>query len=430
MNYTLQFRRKTQNEALILLVLGIFLSLALLTEVLRIPSVVKYVIDVVWLLLFVTIAINRFRMPNTETHKLFHHILVFWMVTLIGFAINADSPLYYLWGFRNNFRFFIYFFACTMFLREQIAEEILSAFKLLYYLNFMLTLFQYFVLGKRQDYLGGIFGTSIGCNSKTLIFVSIMVAYSALRYMNGKEKLGSCLWNCSISVVIAALAEIKGYYILFLLIIATASLLTDFSVKKLRIIIFSAVAIVLGISLLIRLFPQFEDSFSIQSMFETVSSEEGYTGKNDMNRLTTIPIVWNRFLNTWSERLLGLGMGNCDTSAFSFLNTAFFEKYSLLHYNWFSTSFMFLETGIIGFIMYVLVFVLIFVNAHKREKNGKGMREWCQLGQLMSLVSLALIIYNASMRAEEAYMVYFVLALPFINIGHEELSPKEAFALD
>ena len=76
---------------------------------------------------------------------------------------------------------------------------------------------------------------------------------------------------------------------------------------------------------------------------------------------------------------------------------------------------MFLETGIVGFCMYLLFFVGVYIYAGKREKSGEGVLEACQLVRVLAPVCLLLIIYNASMRIEEAYIMYFVLALPFIN---------------
>ena len=117
MSYVLQIRKKTQNEMLILLALGIFFCFGLFFDLLGLPGVLKYSIDVLWLLLLVTIAMNHFKMPNVETHQLFRHVILFWLITLVGFALNTDSPLYYMWGFRNTFRFYVFFFACVMFLR-------------------------------------------------------------------------------------------------------------------------------------------------------------------------------------------------------------------------------------------------------------------------------------------------------------------------
>ena len=423
MQFTLRIKKRGQNETMVLLMLAIVFSFGLLLDLLNFPELFKYTADVVWLGLLVTIAINHFRMPNKETASLLTLVMVFWVFTLFGFIINSKSPLYYLWGFRNNFRYFIYFFACCMFLRAQNVAEIMKIFDKLFYVNFAVSIFQFFVLGKKMDYLGGIFGTSVGCNGKTIIFFSIVLARSILDYINGKETTKTCLMKCGMALMIAALAELRFFFILFVLIVAMALLITRTSIKKLWIVIAASVGVYVGAMLLVAIFPRFRGFLNISNIVEVATSSSGYTGRGDMNRLTAIPIVWDRFLKNWPERLLGLGLGNCDTSAFSFLNTAFFEQHGHLHYNWFSSSFMFLETGIIGLGLYMLFFAGVYVYTRKREKNGEAQRDICQLVRILAPVCLVMIIYNGSMRVEEAYIMYFALALPFIN--KEKILTKE-----
>ena len=140
-----------------------------------------------------------------------------------------------------------------------------------------------------------------------------------------------------------------------------------------------------------------------------------------MNRLTSVPMSWNMFLTSWPKKLLGLGLGNCDTSSFSFLITPFSKSNSYLHYNWFSTSFMILETGLIGLLTYLSFFVLIYSWAGKRIKNGTGEALYCQLAKVLAVVALILIVYNQSMRTEAAYMMFFIFSLPFINKNTEQI---------
>ena len=415
MQLTLQIKKRGQNETMVLLILAIVFSLGLFLDLLNFPDLIKYTADVVWIGLFATIVINRFRMPNREAAKLLTMVFVFWIVTLFGFVLNLKSPLYYLWGFRNNFRYFVYFFACCMFLRERNITEVLDLFDKLFYVNFALSIFQFFALGKKMDYLGGIFGTSQGCNAKTIVFFSVVMTRSLLKYIGGKETTKACLIKCGMALAVAALAELRFFFILFVCIVAMVLMITRTSIKKLWIIIAAGIGVYAGAMLLVIIFPGFKGFLNISKVLEVATSSSGYTGRGDINRLTAIPIVWTRFLETWSDRLLGLGLGNCDTSAFSFLNTSFYEKYSYLHYNWFSSAFMFLETGIIGFSLYLLFFISVYIFAGKRFKTGEGVPEACQLVRVLAPVCLLLIIYNASMRAEEAYIMYFVLALPFIN---------------
>ena len=428
MQLTLRIKKRGQNEVMVLLVLVAVFCFGLFLDLLHLPDAFKYLVDIVWIGLLATIIINHFRMPNTEAMKMLTAVLGFWLITLVGLILNGVNPLHYLWGFRNNFRFFVYFFACCMFLKLETATEVLDVFDKLFYLNFVVSLVQFFVLGKKMDYLGGIFGTGVGCNGKTTIFFSIILARSILRYVNGKETLKECLLKCGLALFVAALAELKFFFVLFVFIVAMAMVITRTSIKKLWIIFAAGIGTYAGIILLVAIFPEFQKFFSIGRMLETALSSSGYTGKGDLNRLTAIPIIWSRFLESWPERLFGLGLGSCDTSSFSFLNSAFYEKFGYLRYNWFSSAFMFLETGIFGSVAYLFFFGLIYLYARRREKSGEGMQEACQLASVLAPACILLIIYNASMRVEEAYMMYFVLALPFINKKQNLLKGANGYA--
>lgn len=426
MRFTLHIRRTTPSEVLILLILTVTMSVGFM-QLVGLPHIVLYAIDVLWLLLLGTIVINKFRMPNAQTRKLLWLVLVFFIVTLTSSVLHLSNPLFYLWGFRNNFRFLVFFFACAMFLTEHTVDQIFRVLRKLFFLNFAVTLIQFFLLGESGDRLGGIFGTNVGCNSKTLIFLSIMSAASVLDYLNGKKSLRKCFVECSIAILIAALAELKSFFVIFLFLVTLAAFITKFSMKNLLIILFAGLGVCLGASLLVAVFPKWENIFNIDSMLLEVARQEGYTGRGEMNRLTALPMIWDQFLTSWPDKLFGLGLGNCETSAYRFLETPFHLRYGLLRYDWFSSAMLFLETGVLGTGIFISFFVLIFRFSRRRMRRGEGRSDWCQLGQLMAPLGILLIIYNASMRIEEGFLMYFALALPFIQVrsalsGQQETS--------
>ncbi len=421
MNFVLRIKKRANSEWITLFVLAMPFLFGLLIDLIGLPTLVKYVIDIAWIVLLGALILNRFMTANRESKKILGFIAIFFCITLVGFIINLKSPLYYLWGFRNNFRFFIFLLSCISFLDFENLDGYLKIFDKLFYLNFAVSLIQYFGFGIKRDRLGGIFGNAEGSNGFTIIFFSIIIAKSILSYLNNKEKFYLLFIKCLMAIIVSALAELKFFYFLFIVIVAIAVLVTEFTFKKLSLIILSVVGVILGITILMQIFPTWANWFTIDRIVETALSTEGYTGAGDMNRLTSVPMSWNMFLTSWPKRLLGLGLGNCDTSAFSFLTTPFSKSNGYLHYNWFSTSFMLLETGLIGLLTYFSFFVLIYSWAGKRLKNGKGEALHCQLAKVIAVVALILVVYNQSMRTEAAYMMFFVFSLPFINKKTEQL---------
>lgn len=424
MNNTLKIRipKRRQSEWVCMALIALPFTFGFVIDLLHGPSAFKYVTDLLWVFLLCTMAYNRFRIFSPEIRKLRSCIVAMLAVSVIGWILNMYSPLYYLWGLRNQFRFFFFFLSCTVFLRKENAEEILDLFDVLFYVNFVLTLIQFFFFGKRQDYLGGIFGVAVGCNGKTIIFFSIVMSRSILRCLNKQEKASACILKGSMALLVAAMAELKFFFVLFLFIVVMAALMTDFSLRKLVLVCLSAVGVYVGILILTNIFPHWKNWFTIETMLKTALSSEGYTGRGDLNRLTSIPTILERFLTSFDKKLFGLGLGSCDTSTFAFLNTPFYQKYGYLRYNWFAGAFLVLEMGLVGLAVYYTFFVRVYIHAGKMGKSGRCTMLYSQMARIMAVLCMILTLYNGSLRIEEAYFVYFVLAIPFMREKAENQS--------
>lgn len=348
-------------------------------------------------------------------------VMVFILLTIVGQMLEYQSILYYLWGIRNNFRFFAFFMLCTLMMNRETADSCMRLMDGLFYVNLVVTLYQSFVIKLHQDNIGGIFGSTKGYNGYTNIYLMIIVTCYMLKYMNNQTSLLKFVSRCGISLLIAALTELKMFFFEFVLITVMATMITKFSRRKLLVIIFSALGFVIGIQLLKAIFPYFSEWFQLDSILNYAISDKGYTNSDDINRLTAVTISWNRFLNTWPKKLFGLGLGNCDySSSYAFLNTPFYTSYRHMNYVWFSSSFIMLETGLTGLVVYAIFFIRVYRAAKIVEKKEPENQLYCQLARIMAVMAFVLIIYNSSLRMECAYMYYFVLALPFIKVKREQ----------
>ncbi len=389
-----------------------------LISLLNMPNAIKYVLDATWVSLLAFIFLNIMRKKATiikESKVFYIWVIAFLLFTVIAYVLNYQSFLYYLWGFRNNFRFYIAFFAFAIFLKE---EDILNFWKIvdfLFWINVLVCLIQYFVFGFHQDYLGGIFGTTVGCNGYLNIFFVITITKSILFYLNKKENVWVCMLKCGAALLICAFAELKFFYVEFIVILVLAIILTEFSWRKFLLVIGGIIGVMFATQLLGKLFPVFNDIFTIKALFES-AYEGGYSSAVSLNRLNTIPIISERFLTTLPDKLFGFGLGNCDTAAYSIVNTPFYIKYSYLRYNWFSTAFIFLETGFIGLIFFFTFFIMIYVLTVKMMKRNSNSNDkiYYQITAVVSICCILIGIYNATLRVECGYMIYFVLAFPFI----------------
>ena len=414
----LKIRKKSIPETLVLFVFVMPFAFFLLMDVLRLGSVVKYTIDVAWILLLLLMLRFKLPFPDAQTKRLAAIAGGFFLFSIVGALMNPQSPFYYLWGLRNNLRFFVFFFSCVIFLERRYIKDYLALFDVIFWVNVPIVLFQYFVLGLEQDYLGGIFGTEKGCNAYTTIFFAIVVARSLLMFLNYREKKLLCLSKCVTALLISAIAELKFFFFVFVAIVIMAFSMTRLTMRKLGTAVLSIFGVYVAIVLLVAIFPEYAGWFNIESIIDTAVSNKGYTLTGDMNRLTTFTISFERFLLSVPERLFGLGLGNCDHASFEFLTTPFYRDWGHLNYAWFSSAYLMLETGIVGTLLYASFFVAHFFFSAKKQKSMSGDDIiYCQLSKITAVIAITMIVYNASMRMESGYMVYFVLALPFIRDG-------------
>ena len=387
--------------------------LAPLQELLRLPSLVKYTIDAAWVLCTVLVLFKKKLSFDKKLMPFMLLIFGFLLYTLIVYLFNYQSVFYYLWGFRNSFRFYFAFIIFCMLFTEEHTEFCIKFMDILFWVNIAVSIFQFFVLGLEQDYLGGVFGTEKGCNAYSLVFFTIVISKSLILFMEKKESALRCFLKCGLILIISAMAELKFFFVAFVIVLVLSTMLTSFSWRKFFVIFLSALLLVFASSILTQLFGA-DGDVSLESLLNLITAEN-YATENDLSRFGAIPTISKSIMTNNLQRAFGLGLGNCDTSSFAICNTPFYQVYSYLHYSWFSSAFLFLETGYVGLITYLVFFVMCFVFAGKQKKKVGANTLYCNMAMIMSVLCVALTFYNSSLRFEVAYMVYFVLALPFID---------------
>lgn len=411
----ISFRRKSKAEWVTLFVMFMPLLFFVLMEFLHVPSLIKYTIDIGWIYLLACILKYRPKFPNVPSLKMAGIVSLFFFFSLVGFLANFQSPLYLLWGIRNNARFFVFFFSCIFFISAQSVRNYLFFLDKVFWINFPIVLFQFFVLGYDRDHLGGIFGVEKGCNGYMNIFLVIVITRSLLWYLYKKEKPSTCLAKIAISLIIAVLAELKVFFVELVIIIAFLFVRTRFSMRKLRITVVAVIGLFAAMELLVAIFPQFADWYHLENIWGAISSEKGYTASGDMNRTTALTIAMTRFLPTTWDKIFGLGLGNCDYASFSFLITPFYQAYGRLNYVWFSSSFLILETGLLGLATYMGFYLYIYFAVSKMPKKNIESEMYGQFVRIMVIMCIVLIFYNSSLRSEAAFMMYYVLSIPFVR---------------
>lgn len=393
---------------------------AFLTELLPIPDAIKFLCDGFLVLLLLKLFSQRFTKIDNYSMPFVVIVGLLFFITLVGYLFNYQSVFYYLWGLRNNIRMFVAFFAFAYLADWEDAKGWIKALDVLFVINFAVAILQYFS-GYGQDYIGGIFGTSKGCNGSLLIFLCIVFAKTILSFMRGEEKMSKCIFVSVASLLVSTLSELKMFFILFILILFMASFMTAHSIKKTLFFAFGAVLVVLFSTLLTVLYKDFTDFLSFDSLIKALT-DTGYATDEDIGRFTALPVISQRFLPGFFRKLFGLGLGNCDSSSLSIFNTPFFKSHQTVHYSYFSYAFLFLETGFVGLALYASFFVASFFVSRKLKKLEMADEFACQMSIILSVISLILLVYNSSLRMEIGFMLFFVLALPIISANEQRES--------
>lgn len=417
----IQIKKRSLPEWSALLLVILPFTYSFLTEMIRLPGVVRFMSDFLIIasmaiIIFRSFSNGRFLIPRISV-LISGLVAIFVLYTIIGYIFNYQSIFYLIWGARNNFRFYFAFLIFIAFFEEEEVHNCLKFIDILFCIHLVITVIQY-VMGYEQDFLGGIFGVQKGCNGYTIAFLCIVISKSLLSYMNGEEKSLLCFMKCAGALFVSALAELKIFFLLFIIILSIAAVITRFSVKKFALILLSFILLVLAYFILVSLFDNFKGFLSIDYLLNELV-RENYASSEDMGRFTSIPTICEKFLTTTPDRLFGMGLGNCDTSTISIFNTAFYDRYVDLHYSIFSVSFMFLETGFIGLTLFVSFYVVCLCQSIKILKEKSGNLLFSQMGLIMSLLCFILMFYNSSLRTEAGYMIYFALALPFIGVKNK-----------
>lgn len=421
MNLSLRIKKRSQPEWLVLLLIFMPFMFAFLFEFLPIPSGVKYVMDLAWVFLLVLCCLNLYHnrvIVSSEMKFIIGWIIAYLLFTFITYIFNYQSILYYLMGVRTNFRYYFAFISFVFFLEKEDTDSFLKIFDILFWISALLTVFQYFALGYKGDHLGGIFGTGAGCNGYSNIFFIIICAKSIVYYLEKKESTFLMISKCGTVLLLSALSELKFFFIEFIFLLIVSVAFSGNSPRKIVVIISGILAVAVFVNLLFILFPYFSNLTSLSLIIK--HQTEGYTGVGTIGRLSAISTVTELFLDTVPKILFGLGLGNCATSTTEIFNTPFFKEHEGLRYIWFSTAHVTLETGYIGFAVFVGFFILVSVLAAIVLKRKKSDPNYCRMAIVIALSSVLVVIYNSSLKTEAGYMIYFFMSLPFIAMKNHK----------
>ena len=382
-----------------------------------IPEAAKYILDLLNVSLFIFVLLKK-RIKNASYLTIygFLYFIIILIGTLSFFMFgNIWNATFtnYLFDIRNLIRFPIFFIACYNLLNRTQIEKIFTFIIGFHLVNCVYVIYQYFTLEvtifwMRGDNLNGFFGTDTGGNKFLNVLMIVTTIIVLDKFIKKEYSRKFTMFFSILNLVVAVLVELKIYFIefIFIVIFFAAPYIKKPTKKQLKITI---CAIILApfifyglIQLLYKLYPSMVGSMSISGMLAVTTSDDGYTGTGDLNRLNAIGGVINRiFKGDVTYSLIGVGLGTAN------LNGEFARIYENTHFSWMSTSYMFIETGFIGFISYTISLALPLFKLYKKNI-------YRNLSRVGALSSIILMVYDEALRTEAAYMIFFLISTGFV----------------
>lgn len=346
-------------------------------------------------------------------------IASFVIVGTIGAIVFLPGIFLYLWALRTYLRMVLLLFDCIMILDRDDIGFIVKVFNVVILVHVTLTLFQFFVLGIRWDYLNGIFGTRIADSSSlhALLLINSCICFYKLSRdkLSVKSFLVHFLWM-SLNAVISEI-RVWFYEILILMVVY---LIFSHDYKKVMKMIPGLIALfVIGVALMPIIYPYTSSFFGIEGFIRILSEHHiagsvKAIGRRDQIIGLTGPILETVKVFGKDYKVLpiitGLGLGSAEYSTMG-MESEFFKTYGYLGYPSFLLSFLYVETGMIGVIAFNLIWVFLFFKGMSLHK------EYNKDALMLILASLSFFItacYNQTLRSNYGYIMWVFLGVVIV----------------
>lgn len=350
--------------------------------------------------------------------KEIRNINIKWPLVIVGILmcfsvvvslIRLYSPIIFIRGFYNFFKYFAFFVSCSVILEIEDVKKILNQFNILLVVNALVCSVQYFLLGYKGDYCCGLFGSTL-VNSYLNVYICIVSMYAVVMYLNKEITLTKLAISVLLSMYISGLSELKFFYFELISIFALAILYKRPNRKTVMLIFIGIAALSVLPVIIEHLWTSSSaSSLSLNGMIKYITDASGrsygYASLNDLGRIGGISRVNSLFFDG-KTNWLGYGIGYCD------YGTPFFARYENLHYTWFTYLINYLELGMIGLVLMIAFLVSVALSCFgSKFKKKPECEPYYSMVFIVAILSIVLLYYNTTMRNIPAYLVFFVLSI-------------------
>lgn len=347
-------------------------------------------------------------------------------VCVCGFfsaLFNGGNIALIIWSLRNWGRAVTFFLACCCVLNERQSSKLIVFTKNLFHINLVVIMFQYIFLREEynQDSLNGLFGRDT--SSVNTIFLMVLLCIVLSEYFTKKMKIRELVLYLIGFNIVCALAELRGLIVFEIIFILFYALINyTGSVRQLMhytlLILLMLIVASIAAQYLATLYPEMVGFFSIEGIINAANNEHGYGYSGYIDRLNFYSVINDYlFKGNILNILFGIGMGNAEYSTVSTFCSSFYNSYgTTFGYLRFSAPMLFLETGLIGLVMFFGAFVALLLYCIKKIRakriNGNDLL-FKEIGAGILGTVILYLIYNNLQRTDVSFVIAFYAAIPF-----------------
>lgn len=339
-------------------------------------------------------------------------LILFFAVGIISDIVNLVNPIAVIWGARMLLRYILLFLLVYKNFEAKDLIKLQKIINISFYINSILILYQ-FTVGVTGDSMGGIWNG----NGELSIYIILMTIYFSATYYKKGMPLKSFLFRILFFYITAIWAEIKMlYFFLPICIYGVYILLKSFSIKHIIILI---IAWFLAIHLLTQVLSLYyneeyvSQTLNLEDLQAYNTNNYGFT-EESLNR-GTIFKKSTLFLDSPVYIAIGHGLGSGNMS--SYFSTDLAEQYGKTCYSFFTMSYLLMEVGYTGLILYLAIYFLILYNFFSiyRKTKDQIIKFWATMGVLATAATFLMIYYN-SVPLNNYYFGYLFAAICSIGI--------------
>ena len=314
--------------------------------------------------------------------------------------MNVMPTITIIWGLRMVVRYLLLFMLVYKYFIKTDVDKFKRILIRFFWINTLIVAYQFFIEKKVADFIGHL---------SKFRFIFLLV----------------------VEMFVAMVAEIKVMYFTIPLAVYAVFIFTKkFSIKHIVVLVCAFFFLVPCMKMAMSLMYGEEyvnKTFDMEFIQEETShaynlSEEA--ADFSFNRSTCVEMASTLILNDPIHLLFGYGVGSGNTS--EKFGTWISATYSeITSYNWFTSSWLLIEYGWVGYIIWILI---IFLLAHRfyclyLKNDDQVVKYWSSLGLISVSFTYILAWYN-NMPYYNAYFIYLFWAVCFVGIRERQKELK------